>query len=147
MDVIIDWILGTVQAIDPIWRILLAGVGILLETAIFVGLVVPGDTIVLVASTAIENAGQWGAMIAAVLVGSVLGESTGFLLGKYVGPRLIASRLGRKVGERNWRRARAYLEHRGGPAVFFSRFLPVLHSIVPFAVGMSGMRYHRRNRR
>lgn len=36
-----------------------------------------------------------------------------------------------------------YLERRGGLAIFLSRFMPVLHSLVPLAVGMSGFRYRR----
>lgn len=139
----LDWLLHAIQSVDPALRTLLAGIGIMLETSVFVGLLVPGDTIVLVASTAIEGTRQWTAMMAAVLVGSLLGESIGFLLGRFFGPRIIRSRIGRRVGEDNWDRARRYIDHRGGLAVFFSRFLPVLHSIVPFAVGMSGMRYRR----
>ena len=38
-------------------------------------------------------------------------------------------------------RAEAYLARRGGIAVFLSRFLPVLHSVIPLTVGMSPMRY------
>ncbi|WP_449277720.1 DedA family protein [Leucobacter sp. GX24907] len=143
MDVFVEWLLGLVQSIDPVLRTLFAGIGIMLETSIFVGLLVPGDSIVLVASTAIENPRQWFAMMVAVLAGSLAGESIGFLLGRFFGPRIIASRVGRRVGEENWERSRHYISTRGGPAVFFSRFLPVLHSIVPFAVGMSGMRYRR----
>ena len=36
-----------------------------------------------------------------------------------------------------------YLLRRGGPAIFISRFLPVLHSLVPLTVGMSGYPYRR----
>ncbi|CAH0232369.1 hypothetical protein SRABI128_02468 [Microbacterium sp. Bi128] len=35
------------------------------------------------------------------------------------------------------------MRRRGGPAIFLSRFLPVLHSLVPLTVGMSGYRYRR----
>lgn len=143
MDVFVEWLLDLVQSVDPVLRTLLAGIGIMLETSIFVGLLVPGDSIVLVASTGIDSPRQWAAMMVAVFVGSLAGESVGFLLGRFFGPRIVASRIGRRVGDDNWARSRRYIRTRGGPAVFFSRFLPVLHSIVPFAVGMSGMRYRR----
>ena len=40
-------------------------------------------------------------------------------------------------------RAERYLQRRGGPAVFISRFLPVLHSLIPITVGAGEMRYRR----
>jgi membrane-associated protein len=140
---ILSWILDVVQSVDPVVRTLLAGVGIMLETSILVGLIVPGDTIVIVAATGVENVVQFVSLAVAVIVGALAGESIGFALGRYFGPRIRASRLGRRIGEPHWSRAENYLDHRGGIAVFVSRFLPVLHSIIPLTVGMSTMPYRR----
>jgi hypothetical protein len=41
---------------------------------------------------------------------------------------------------KHWVKAK-YLDGRGGIAVFLSRFIPVLHSLIPLTVGMSAMRY------
>lgn len=143
MNELLDWILDVVQAVDPVARTLLAGVGILLETSVLIGLVVPGDTIVLVASTAVDGVGQYFALVFAVIAGALIGESIGFGLGRWFGPHIQRSRLGRRIGEENWARAQRYLDRRGGPAVFISRFLPVLHSLIPLTVGMSTMRYRK----
>jgi membrane protein DedA with SNARE-associated domain len=140
---LLDWILGTVQSVDPVLRTLLAGIGIMLETSVLVGLVVPGDTIVIVASTAVDGPVEYFALALAVVVGALIGESIGFALGRWFGPVIQQSRLGRRIGDDNWHRAQRYLERRGGPAVFISRFLPVLHSLVPLTVGMSTMSYRR----
>lgn len=141
MNEALTWVLDLVQSVDPAVRTLLAGVGILLETSILVGLIVPGDTIVLVASTAVAGPFEYAALVVAVIVGALCGESIGFALGRYFGPRIRASRLGRRLGQQNFDRAEAYLAKRGGIAVFLSRFLPVLHSLIPLTVGMSPMRY------
>ncbi|MDH6181169.1 membrane-associated protein [Microbacteriaceae bacterium SG_E_30_P1] len=135
------WILDLVQSVDPVLRTIIAGVGIMLETSILIGLIVPGDTIVLVASTAVDGPLEYGALVLAVIVGALVGESIGFALGRFFGPRIRASRLGRRIGEANWLRAERYVARRGGIAVFISRFLPVLHSVVPLTVGMSSMSY------
>ncbi|HQI65854.1 MAG TPA: DedA family protein [Rhodoglobus sp.] len=141
MNDIILWLLDVVQSVDPVLRTALAGFGILLETSVLVGLVVPGDTIVIIAATAVESPVQFVALVLAVISGALIGESIGFALGRFFGPRIRMSRLGRWLGERNWVRAETFLKRRGGVAVFISRFLPVLHSLIPLTVGMSPMRY------
>ncbi|MBM7504620.1 DedA family protein [Agromyces aurantiacus] len=143
MNELLDGILGTVESVDPVLRTLLAGLGIMLETSVLVGLVVPGDTIVIVAATAVEGTAEYFGLAFAVIAGALIGESIGFALGRWFGPRIQHSRLGRRIGEHNWHRAQRYLARRGGPAVFISRFLPVLHSLVPLTVGMSDMTYRR----
>lgn len=143
MNETLTWLLDIVQGVNPILRTFLAGVAILLETSVLVGLIVPGDTVVIVASTAVEGPAQFIGLIAAVVIGSLVGESIGFALGRYFGPRIRASRVGRKIGAKQWVRAENYLDRRGGIAVFISRFLPVLHSLIPLTVGMSTMTYRR----
>jgi membrane-associated protein len=143
IDLTLNWVLDLVGSVDPVARILLSGVGILLETSLLVGLIVPGDTIVVVSSTAIDGPGQYIGMLAAVIVGALSGESIGFALGRFFGPKIRDSRLGRRIGVKNWHRAEYYVDRRGGFAVFVSRFLPVLHSLVPVTVGMSTMRYRK----
>ncbi|MDT3343754.1 DedA family protein [Microbacterium aquilitoris] len=143
MNEILDWLLGTVQAVDPVVRVIVAGIAMMLETSVLVGLIVPGDTIVIVAGTAVDNLAEGTWLVLAILIGSLIGESIGFALGRWLGPRIRFSRVGKLIGERNWMRAELYLRRRGGPAIFLSRFLPVLHSLVPLTVGMSGFAYRR----
>lgn len=143
MNDVLTWILDAVGSVDPVLRIVLAGVAIMLETSVLVGLVVPGDTIVIVAGTAIAGPLEGLFLGLAVVVGSLAGESIGYLLGRLLGPRIRRSKLGRRIGEANWARSERYLERRGGVAIFISRFLPVLHSLVPLTVGMSGYSYRR----
>jgi membrane protein DedA with SNARE-associated domain len=140
---ILSWILDTVRGVDPGLRVLIVGLGMLFETSILIGLIVPGDTVVIVASTGITSWAEYAALLVAVVGGALAGESIGFALGRFFGPRIRASRLGQMLGERNWVRAENYLDRRGGIAVFISRFLPVLHALIPLTVGTSAMRYRR----
>ncbi len=143
MNEFLTWLLSTVQSVDPVVRTLLAGIAIMLETSVLIGLIVPGDTIVIVAGTAVSSPVEAIALIVVVIAGALAGESIGFWLGRWLGPHIRFSKLGAKVGEENWARAELYLRRRGGPAIFLSRFLPVLHSLVPLTVGMSGFAYRR----
>lgn len=143
MNEILTSLLDLVRDVDPVLRTVVAGVAMVLETSVLVGLIVPGDTMVIVAGTAVASPIEGVVLAAAIVVGALIGESLGFWLGRYFGPRIRASRVGQKLGERNWERADRYLRRRGGPAIFLSRFLPVLHSLVPLTVGMSGYSYRR----
>lgn len=143
VDDFLLWLLDTVQAVDPVARTLIAGLAVMLETSILIGLIVPGDTIVIIASIGVDGPVETIAMVVAVVVGALIGESIGFGLGRWLGPRIRRSWIGRKIGERHWTRAELYLQRRGGVAIFLSRFLPVLHSLVPLTVGMSTYSYRR----
>lgn len=143
MNDILNWVLDAVSGVDPVLRTVLAGVAILLETSVLIGLVVPGDTVVIIASVGIANWVEYVSLIVVVVLGALGGESIGFGLGRLFGPKIRASRVGGWVGRDNWRRAENYLDRRGGIAVFVSRFLPVFHSLIPLTVGMSNMSYRK----
>ncbi len=141
MNDILNWLIETVQSVSPLLRNLLAGLAIMLETSLFVGLIIPGDTVVLVASTGVVDILDFFFLLGAVLLGSLLGETIGFFLGRFFGPLIRNSKLGKRLGEKNWELADRFVERRGGIAVAISRFLPVLHSLVPVVAGMTSMRY------
>ena len=141
MTDLLGGLIDLISSVPPIWRNLLAGVFIMLETSVFVGLVVPGDTVVLIASTGVTDLGDFFFLLIAVLIGSLIGESIGFAIGRFFGPKLRKSWLGKRVGEENWIAADKLVAKRGGWAVFISRFLPVLHSVVPAVAGMTKMSY------
>ena len=143
MNEFLSWLLDAVQSVDPVVRTIAAGVAVMLETSVLIGLVVPGDTVVIVAVTAVASPLEGFFLALAVVVGALIGESVGFWLGRFLGPKIQASRLGQRLGDDKWERSERYLRRRGGPAIFISRFLPVLHSLVPLTVGMSGYSYRR----
>jgi membrane protein DedA with SNARE-associated domain len=138
---LLTWVLDTVQALDPTLRVVLAGVAMLLETSAFVGLIVPGDAVVVLSATGVTSV--WSGVVLALIViaGALIGESIGYGLGRWFGPALQQSRFGRLLGDEQWDRGQRYVQRRGGPAIFLSRFIPVLHSTVPVIAGMSGFRY------
>jgi len=141
MNEFIELFLATIRDMDPVTRTLIAMFGMVLETTVLVGVIVPGDSIALIASMGVTSTPQFFWLIAALIVGALLGETGGFYIGRFFGPRLRASRLGQKLGEKNWMLADLYLGDRGGVAVFVSRFLPVLHSLVPISAGMTRMKF------
>lgn len=141
MNEILTGILDFVEGVPPALRILVAGFAVMLETSVLIGLIVPGDTVVLVSSTGVTTAVQFFLMVVSVVTGALIGESIGFALGRFFGPKLRRSWLGRRVGDERWHKADRFVKRRGGIAVFISRFLPVFHSVVPLTAGMTVMPY------
>jgi len=138
---LVAWIFAAVHSVNWLLRNSVAALAIFFETTIGLGLIVPGDTVVLISGTGVKSPIDFVGIYLFVLAGSLLGETTGFFIGRWFGVRLRVSALGRRIGEKNWMAADAFLEARGGLAVAISRFLPVLHSVVPVVSGMSKMRY------
>jgi membrane-associated protein len=118
-----------------------AGVAMTLETSAFIGLLVPGDAVVVLAATGVTSVASGAALVAVVVIGALIGESLGYLLGRWFGPALQRSRVGRLLPAEHWERGQRYVQRRGGSAIFLSRFIPVLHSTVPMIAGTSGFRY------
>ena len=115
-----------------------------LETAAFVGLLVPGELAMVIGGyMAFDGRADLATMMAAATAGAIIGNSVGYEIGRRLGPSIQRSRLGRKVGEERWQRAHEYLKLRGGRAVFLGRFIGVLRALVPVLAGASRMRYRR----
>ncbi len=111
-----------------------------LESAAFVGLVVPGETVMLLGGV-LAAAGQAdlvGVVLAAVL-GAVAGDQAGYTLGRTLGPSLRSGRAGRWIGHERWARAEDLVARRGGPAVFLGRWIGFLRAVVPAAAGAVGV--------
>jgi membrane-associated protein len=139
MTNILHWLLQMVDSVDWFWRDIIAATAIALETTIGLGVIIPGDTVVVVAATGVTGPLDFVGLYLCVLAGSLLGETGGYFIGKAFGTRLQNSALGRRIGEKNWALANSFIVARGGVAVALSRFLPVLHSLVPVTVGIAGM--------
>jgi undecaprenyl-diphosphatase len=122
------------------------GVAVLaaLEASAFVGLVIPGELALLTGGyIAHQGHATLGLMMAVAALGAIVGDSIGYEIGRHFGPALQRSRLGRKVGDERWQRADAYLEAKGGRAVFAGRFIGVLRALVPAVAGAARMPYRR----
>ena len=138
MSGVVDQLLGLASP----WAYLLVGLLAAAEAAAFVGLVIPGETAMLLGGVLVAggHAGL-GWMLAAAIVGAVGGDSLGYELGRRFADPLRGSRLGRRIGPDRWQRAEDYLSTRGGKAVFLGRWVGVLRALIPFVAGASRMPY------
>lgn len=126
---------------DP-WIILtVAGLMVFGECALLVGMVLPGETVaVLAGAAAALGRTSLVTVLIVVLCAALLGDNVGYAVGRRVGPRLH-----RRVTNPGRKKllvaAEARLRTRGGPAVFIGRWTPFVRSVMPSLAGISGMPY------
>jgi membrane protein DedA with SNARE-associated domain len=133
--------LTEVLAALPAWLLLLAVFTLpALEASTLLGVVVPGETAVLLGGVFAHHGSLPLAtvMIAAAL-GAVVGDTVGYAVGARLGPKLGTGLAGRRAEQ--WERARAFVRRHGAPAVFLGRWVPVLRALIPVIAGGSGLPY------
>ena len=124
------------------WLYVIAGGLAFSEAAILVGMVLPGETALLVAGYFChEKVLNLWVMIAVAIVCAIAGDSVGYEFGRKFGPALRRSRVGTWVGEPRWSRVDGFVHRHGGKAVLFGRLTAILRALTPSVAGMSGMRY------
>lgn len=137
MNAVFDWLAGL-----PAWLVVTVVVLLpALEASTFLGLVVPGETAVIVGGV-VAHAGAlplWVVMVAAG-IGAIAGDQVGFLVGRRFGPGLLR-RLPRRLRRpEHIESALRLIAGRGAVAVVLGRWTAAFRALVPGIAGMSQMR-------
>ena len=125
------------------WTYLLVGVFAFAETGAFVGLVVPGETVMLLGgAVAGQGAIDIYLLIAIAWFSAWLGDTTSFFLGRKLGREFVLEH-GPKVGisHERFEKVEDYFGRHGGKTIFIGRFISLVRAFAPFIAGSSGMRY------
>ena len=137
-------IVDVAEALGP-WTYALVGVMAFLETGAFVGLVAPGETVV-IAGGVIAGEGTISLLplIGLVWLCAVLGDSTSFYIGRRLG-RGFLERHGPRVGITGERleQVESYFDRHGGKTILIGRFIGLVRALAPFIAGSSGLAYRR----
>ena len=116
-----------------------------LETGAFVGLLVPGETVVIVGGV-IAGQGEIDLLplIGLVWASCVLGDSASFFIGRKLGRSFVLKHGARvKIDERRLEKVETFFERRGGMTILIGRFVGLLRALAPFVAGSSGFPYRR----
>jgi membrane protein DedA with SNARE-associated domain len=131
--------------LDAPWGYLVVGLATFLENSIGAGVIVPGETIVILGGVYAGLGDLWVPLVAVVaVVGAVLGDNLGYWIGRRFG-RGFLERHGRKLfvtPERIVAAERYYASH-GGKTIFFARFIPVVRSVGFIVAGIARMEWRR----
>ena len=125
------------------WTYLLVGVFAFAETGAFVGLVVPGETVMLLGgAVAGQGAIDVYLLIAIAWFAAWAGDTTSFFIGRRLGRDFVlrnGPRFG--LGHDRFEQVEDYFSRHGGKTIFIGRFIGIVRALAPFIAGSSGMRY------
>ncbi|MGC2458875.1 MAG: bifunctional DedA family/phosphatase PAP2 family protein [Gallionellaceae bacterium] len=125
------------------WAYLVIFLVVALECQALLGLVMPGESLVLVGGFfAWQGLLDPAVLIFVVSIGAILGDSIGYELGRHLGREWLLKH-GARFGLHQERmdRVDGFFARHGGKAVFGSHFLHLLRALMPFVAGAHGMRY------
>jgi membrane protein DedA with SNARE-associated domain/membrane-associated phospholipid phosphatase len=132
------------EALGP-WTYVLVGLLAFLETGAFVGLVAPGETVV-IAGGVIAGQGtiQLLPLIGLVWVCAVLGDTTSFYIGRRLGRGFLERHGPRvKITHERLEQVAGYFDRHGGKTILIGRFIGLVRALAPFIAGSSGLAYGR----
>jgi len=125
------------------WTYLIVGAFAFAETGAFVGLVVPGETVMLLGgAVAGQGAIDIYLLIAIAWFSAWLGDTTSFFIGRRLGREFVLKngpRFG--IGHERFEKVEDYFSRHGGKTIFIGRFISLVRAFAPFIAGSSGMRY------
>jgi len=127
------------------WTYIVAGVEIFLEASAFFGLILPGDTVVVLLGVlaGMHALSVWGAAIVAVCC-CFAGDLAGYSLGRYRGESVLAiSRHLRLAYQRRKDWLNQDIRKYGVFIVPVGRFTPFIRAFTPFAVGLARLSWPR----
>ncbi len=113
-----------------------------LESLAFVGLIVPGTTVVLAAGVlASRHLLDFRALLWCVALGGVIGDTISFFLGRH-GITLFSEQ-SRFFKKEYVEKGHEFFERYGNKSVFFARFFGPFRPIIPFIAGLTKMDFKK----
>ena len=114
------------------------------ETGLLIGFFLPGDSLLvtagLVASAGVLNI-WWLNVI--LIVAAVVGDSTGYAIGRRLGPRLFTRQKSLLFNPAHVERTRHFYERYGAKTIVIARFVPIVRTFAPVLAGVGEMEYRR----
>ncbi|HET7116216.1 MAG TPA: VTT domain-containing protein [Hanamia sp.] len=147
------------ELINPDWimahgGLFLVAFIIFAETGLFVGFLLPGDSLLFITGMIIAGAKNnpvpfeshplnlvfW---IILLTIAAILGNMVGYWFGKKSGPLLFERKETWIFKRKHLQSAHDFYEKRGGAAIIIARFLPIVRTFAPIVAGVVKMDYKK----
>ena len=127
-----------------IWTYLILFLIIFFETGFVIFPFLPGDSLLFVGGAAAAGGMlDIGALLIAIILGAVIGDTVNYWIGNYLGLHLFLERFPTLVKKEYIDRTYGFFEKYGGAAIFIARFVPLVRTFAPFLAGVGSMHYKR----
>lgn len=112
------------------------------ETGLLAGFFLPGDSL-LVTAGLVAAGGELkiGWLILLLSAAAILGDSTGYAIGRHLGPRLFTREDSWLFHKDHLARTQRFYERYGSKTIIFARFVPIVRTFAPTLAGVGQMRY------
>ena len=114
------------------------------ETGLLVGFFLPGDSLLVTAGVVAYGVGwpvHW--LIPTLWVAAILGDSSGYLIGAKMGPRLFTKEKSFFFRKDYLLMAQEFYERHGGKTIILAKFVPIIRTFAPVVAGAGRMPYRR----
>jgi membrane-associated protein len=137
-------LLTNVQGIVSWGGLTLVCVIIFVETGLFVGFFLPGDSL-LVTAGIFAAAGYLDITSLLILcsICAIAGDQVGYMIGRKAGKTLYSRPDSRFFQRKHLERAHAFYEKYGAKTIVIARFVPIVRTFAPAVAGAAEMNYRR----
>jgi membrane-associated protein len=110
------------------------------ESGMMVGFFLPGDTL-LISAGILAASGQFPIelTIAVIALAAVLGDNTGYIIGKTAGKRLFRKKDGIIFRQEYVQKAEKFYEKHGAKTLLIAHYVPIVRSFAPLVAGIAHM--------
>jgi membrane-associated protein len=117
---------------------------VFVETGMFVGFFLPGDSL-LVTAGVFAGAGQLklASLLTLVTLCAIAGDQVGYFIGWRAGVTLYQRQDSRFFKRRHLQAAHDFYEKNGGKTIILARFIPIIRTFCPPVAGAARMSYGR----
>ena len=111
------------------------------ETGLLVGFFLPGDSLLVTAGLlSTQDFGLNVVALGALLtVAAIVGNTVGYMIGRYSGPRLFTRDDSLLFKKKHLYRAQEFYQRHGGKTLVIARFMPIVRTFVPVVAGLAQM--------
>ena len=114
------------------------------ETGLLVGFFLPGDSLLFTLGVVCAGGNlNLGVVIGLLIAAAVIGDTTGYFLGRGTGPRIFSRPKSRMFNPAHLRETQAFYDKHGGRTLIYARFVPIVRTFAPFVAGVGKMPYAR----
>lgn len=110
------------------------------ETGLLVGFFLPGDSLLFTVGVVAGAGGlNLPAIIATLIVAALLGNTTGYFLGRTVGMKLFSNPDSKIFRREYLEKTQEFYDRHGGKTIIYAQFLPIIRTFAAFVGGVAGM--------